>query len=151
MGFFTFAGYLFSYALVGKIWNWIPFIQSTLSTVRALFCAGLQWIFFATFPILSSFILESVFPRLRSASTFISCVVVATYSMTPLFFNALFVSVPFFGRILTVLSMATFVYLLYYGYRIYAKQDVWRSAIFTAALVGLFAIIRQMFVFVIGF
>jgi hypothetical protein len=149
MGVLPFSGYLFSYTVVGKIWSTFPFIQSTLPVTRALMCAGLQWVFFATFPMLSSLLLDLVSGRRMPDPH--SCAFVSTYSMMPLFVAALFVSVPFVGRILAVLGFSTFLYLVYFGYRIHLKQSVLRSGLITFFLAALFALIRQMFVFVIGF
>src|SRR3972149_11488086 len=118
MGILPFSGYLLLYTITGKIWNMWPFIQSTLSVTQGLMCEGLQWIFFATFPILSALLLETILGRHRSFPESSSCTVVTTYTVTPLFMAALFVGGSFFGRILAVLAIATFLYLLYFGYRI---------------------------------
>lgn len=149
MGILPFAGYLFSYNITGKVWSVWPFIQSTLSVTRGLMCAGLQWIFFATFPLLSSLLLEAITKRDNKSSD--DFLLICTYSMVPLFLAALFVGVPFVGRVSAVLGMAAFLYFLFYGYRIYHRQTVFRSAAYTLAVGFLFALIRQMFVFVIGF
>jgi hypothetical protein len=151
MGILPFSGYLFSYTITGKVWSVWPFIQSTLPVTRGLMCAGLQWVFFAVFPILSSLLLEALLGRLKLFPDARSCSVICTFSMTPLFLAALFVGAPFFGRIFAVLGMATFLYLLYFGYRIYLKQSILRSGAMAFAVGALFALIRQMFVFVIGF
>ncbi|PWT87666.1 MAG: hypothetical protein C5B54_11940 [Acidobacteria bacterium] len=151
LGILVFAGYLFSYSVVGRVWNYWPFIQSTLSIVRGIMCAGLQWVFFATFPVLSSLILDSLFVKERPSPWLNSWVVVCTYSATPLFIAALFVGIPFFGRIAAVLGSATFIYLLFYGYRNYCRHSIVRSALLTLLVFLLFAVIRQMFVYVIGF
>jgi len=145
------SGYLFSYTVVGQIWSTWPWIQTTLSVLRGIMCAGLQWMFFATFPLISSLVLDATLGRRSSGVDFNSRVLIATYSMTPLFIAGLFVGVPFVGRIAVTLCFATFLYLLYFGYRIHAAQGVLRSAVIATAIAGLFALIRQMFVFVIGF
>ena len=151
MGLFPFAGYLFSYTIVGKIWNLWPFIQTTLTVPPALIFAGMQWIFFMIFPALSALILEFLLTRWKQAPLWHSSMTITTYSMVPLCLAALFASVPFFGRIFAVAAVATFLYLHYYGYRIYLEQSFLRSAGMTLAVMILFALIRQMFVFVIGF
>ncbi len=145
------SGYLFSYTVVGQIWSTWPWIQTTLPVTRGLMCAGLQWMFFSTFPLISSLVLDAVLNRGSSTVDFGSRVLIATYSMTPLFIAGLFVGVPFVGRIAVTLCFATFLYLLYYGYRIHAAYGVARSAAIATAIAVLFALIRQMFVFVIGF
>jgi len=145
------SGYLFSYTVVGQIWNTWPWIQTTLSVTRGLMCAGLQWMFFATFPLISSLVLDALLSRSASGVDFSSRVLIATYSMTPLLIAGLFVGIPFVGRIAVTLCFATFLYLLYSGYRIHAAQGIIRSAVVASAIAILFALIRQMFVFVIGF
>lgn len=146
MGFFAFAGYLFSYSLVGRIWNWWPFVQTTMPVTRALMCAGLQWVFFATFPLMSALILERLFRNTRLNAI----VAVTAYSMTPLYVAALLVGIPFVGRMAAVLGSTTFLYLLYHGYRVYCGCRILRSFAMTATVFAVFAVIRQMFVYVIG-
>ena len=150
MGSLPFSGFFFHYAVLGKIWNMWPWVQSILPVLRALMCALLQWIFFATFPILSAMLIEFLFKWLRPPSLN-SCATVVTYSMTPLFVTSLFVSVPFFNKILPVLSFSASLYLLFSGYRLYLRQGIAKSAIFTLVTGALFASIRQIFIFVIGF
>jgi hypothetical protein len=150
MGLLPFSGFFFHYAVLGKIWNVWPWVQSILPVLRALMCALLQWIFFATFPILSAMLIEFLFKWLHPPSLN-SCTIVSTYSLTPLCLTSLFVSVPFFNQILPVLSFSTFLYLLFTGYRIYLRQGIAKSAVFTLVTGALFASIRQIFVFVIGF
>ena len=145
------SGYLFSYTVIGQIWSVWPWIQTTLPVTRGLMCAGLQWMFFATFPLVSTLLLDPFVSRSASGVDFNARVLIATYSMTPLYVAGLFVGVPFVGRIAVTLCFSTFLYLLYFGYRIYAAQGVLRSGIVAMAVAILFALIRQMFVFVIGF
>ena len=151
LGLFPFSGYLFSYTIVGKIWSTWPFIQTTLTVPPALIYAGMQWILFFIFPALSALILEFFFARLRPAPHWNSAMVITTYSMVPLCLGVLFISVPFAGRVITVAALATFLYLHYYGYRIYLEQSILRSTAMTLAVTVLFVLIRQMFVFAIGF
>lgn len=150
MGFMAFSGYLVSYAAVGHIWNYWPFIRTTLPILRAIFCAGLQWIFFAVFPILSSIVLDFVLVRKRPSNQMNSWLFVCTYSLTPLYIAALFVGIPFIGRLFAVLSLATFAYMLYFGFRTYCRHSFVRSIVITCVVFVLFAFIRQMFVYVIG-
>jgi hypothetical protein len=114
-------------------------------------CAGLQWVFFATFPLLSSLILDFLVVREKPSRDLNAWLVVCTYSLTPVAVAALFVGVPFLGRIGTVIGPATFLYLLFHGYQTYCRHTVTRSAVLAGVVFVLFAIIRQMFVFVIGF
>lgn len=150
LGVFPFAGYLFSYTVVGKVWSVFPWIQTTLTVPPALIYAGMQWIFFVTFPALSALILESLISRWNPPE-WNSAMLVTTYSMTPFYFATLFIAVPFVNRVLTVFAVATFLYLHYYGYRLYLGQSIVRSAAMTFAVMILFVLIRQMFVFAIGF
>ena len=150
MGLLPFSGFFFHYAVLGKVWNFWPWVQSILPVLRALMCALLQWIFFATFPMLSAMLIEFLFKWMRPPSLN-SFTIVATYSLTPLCVTSLFVSVPFFNEILPVLSFSAFLYLLFSGYRLYLRQGVAKSAVFTLVTGALFASIRQIFVFVIGF
>lgn len=151
MGLLPFSGFLLYYALIGQIWNWIPFIRTSLPVTRALMCAGLQWVFFLTFPLLSTLALDLFSPTHHTGSEFNSRLIVSTYSMTPLFLASFFVGIPFVSRVLIVLAFSTFVYLLFYGYRLYAHKSIVRSVAATIVITLLFAVIRQMFVFVIGF
>jgi hypothetical protein len=150
MGLFAFSGYLFSYTIVGKIWNWWPFVRTTVPVARAIMCAGLQWVFFAVFPMLSSLLTDFLVGRKWSLDVD-SLQVIVTYSMTPVYVASLFVGIPFFNRTITFLAMCTFLYLLYFGYRIYLKQSVWRSILLSLIIAFLFSMIRQMFIYVIGF
>ena len=150
MGLMAFSGYLISYAAIGHIWNYWPFIRTTIPILRAIFCAGLQWVFFAVFPVLSSIILDFLFVRKRPSSEMSSWLFVCTYSMTPLYLASLVVGVPFIGRMSAFIALATFAYMLYFGYRIYCRLSMVRSIALTCVVFVLFAFIRQMFVYVIG-
>jgi hypothetical protein len=39
---------------------------------------------------------------------------------------------------------------LYFGFRVYLKQTIWRSLVLTLLVAALFSLIRQMFIYVIG-
>jgi hypothetical protein len=136
---------------VGRIWNDWPFISSTLPVLRGLMCAGLQWIFFATFATICSLLLEYLFLRAGSSGRRQALTVVSTCSMVPMHLAALFAGVPFVSRTTTLLGVYTFLYLFFYGCRRLLGLGVVRSAAMTLAAIALFALIRQMFVFVIGF
>jgi hypothetical protein len=151
LGFFPFAGYLFSYTIRGTIWNVWPFIQTTLDVGSGLVFAGMQWILFGIFPVLSSLILEMLFARSKHAVDFEQFLTISTYSMTPLSLAGLSVAVPYFDRVCTTLGFAAFLFLLYYGFRYAMKFTILRSACITFLFVVLFAVIRQMFVFAIGY
>jgi len=144
------AGYLVYYTLIGKVWNYYPFIRTTLTVPHALMCAGLQWVFFTTFPTLSSLLLNLLFSKSEANNNFQQWNVITAYAMTPLFLAALFVGVPFINGIVTTLAMAMFVYMQYYGCRIYAQQGMARSVAMTFCVGAVFAFIRQMFIHVIG-
>ena len=151
LGFFPFAGYLFSYTVRGTIWNVWPFIQTTLDVGSSLVFAGMQWILFGIFPVLSSLLLEIVFARSKQPVDFEQLLTISTYSMTPLSLAGLFVGVPYLDRICTTLGFAAFLFLLYYGFRYALNFTVVRSACNTFFFVVVFALIRQMFVFAIGY
>ncbi len=151
LGFFAFAGYLFSYTVRGTIWNVWPFIQTTMDVGSGLVFAGMQWILFGIFPLLSSLILEIVFARSKRPADFEQLLTISTYSMTPLSLASLFVGVPFFDRIFATLGFATFLFFLYYGFRYTLNFTIVRSAGSTLFFFLLFALIRQMFVFAIGY
>jgi hypothetical protein len=150
MGIFPFAGYLISYTLIGKIWNWWPFVRTTLPVTRGLMCAGLQWIFFAVFPLICSFVIDFLLSGRREAPDVNGLQVITTYSMTPLYLASMFVGVPFLNQTIIFLGTATFLYLLYFGFRVYLKQTIWRSLVLTLLVAALFSLIRQMFIYVIG-
>lgn len=151
LGFFPFAGYLFSYTVRGTIWNVWPFVQTTLDVASGLVFAGMQWILFGIFPVLSSLILQMLFARSKHPVEFEQFLTISTYSMTPLSLAGLSVAVPFLDRIGTTLGFAGFVFFLYYGCRYALNFTIGRSACITFLFVLLFAVIRQMFVFAIGY
>jgi Yip1 domain len=151
LGVFPFAGYLFSYTIRGTIWNVWPFIQTTLDVGSGLVFAGMQWILFGIFPVLSSLILHMLFARSKHPVDFEQFLTISTYSMTPLSLAALSVAVPYVDRICTTLGFAAFLFLLYYGFRYALNFTIVRSAFITFLFVVLFAVIRQMFVFAIGY
>jgi hypothetical protein len=151
LGFFPFAGYLVNYTIRGTIWNVWPFVQTTLDVGSGLVFAGMQWIFFSMFPVLSSLILDLFSSRSKAEMDFGDAVGICTYSMTPLCLGMLFVGVPYFDRILTTLGFATFLFLLYYGCRTVLRFTMVRSFWTVFLYFFLFAGIRQMFVFAIGY
>ena len=151
LGLFPFAGYLFSYTIRGTIWNYWPFIQTTLDPGSGLIYSGLQWILFASFPLLSGLILEIATARSAIPLDLANCVRIIVYSMTPLCLSTLFVGLPFFDRIFTTFGFATFVYLVYYGFRISMGYTMLRSGVITMTVLILFAVIRELFIFAIGY
>jgi hypothetical protein len=151
LGILPFAGFLVSYTVIGRIWSIWPWIQTTLPVTRGLMCAGLQWIFFSTFPVISSLLLELLFGRAGQRLEFQASAFVITYSMTPLFVVALFAGVPYLSDSAVFLGFCAFLYLLYTGYRAFAGLSVFRSILVIFLVSSLFAVIRQMFVYVIGF
>ena len=151
LGFFPFAGYLVQYTLRGTIWNVWPFVQTTLDVGSGLMFAALQWIFFAMFPVLSSLFIELLFSRSKQTLLFEEILTICTYSITPLCLSLLFIGVPFFDRISTTLGFATFLFLLYYGCRSMMKFTILRSMVVTFLVFVVFALIRQIFVFAIGY
>lgn len=151
LGFFPFAGYLVNYTIRGTIWNVWPFVQTTVDVASGLVFAGLQWIFFGIFPVVASLIVEAIHARLKRPIEFEDCVMVTTYSITPLCLSMLFVGVPYFDRILTTLGFASFLFLLYHGFRMTLGFTILRSVSITFLVFVLFALIRQMFVFAIGY
>jgi hypothetical protein len=151
LGFFPFAGYLFSYTIRGTIWNYWPFVQTTLGVESGLVFAALQWILFSIFPMISSLILELMTSRFKEQLEFQNCAVLVTYSITPLCLAALFIGVPYFDLIATTLGFATFLYLLYYGFRYFFRFTIVRSSILVLLLLVLFVFFRELFVFAIGF
>ena len=151
LGFFPFAGYLVNYTIRGTIWNVWPFVHTTLDVGSGLVFAGLQWIFFSIFPALSSLILDMLTSKWRGRIRFEDSVMITTYSLTPLCLALLFVGVPYFDRIFTTLGFFTFLFLLYSGFRIELNFTIARSLSVTLIVFILFALIRQMFVFAIGY
>lgn len=150
LGLFPFAGYSFYYTVLGRVWNNWPFVNTTLPVLRGLMCAGLQWVFFATFPTISTLILDFLFHKSRPADPR-RLTVVCTYAMVPMHLAALFVGVLFLNSSMTLLGFSAFVYLLFFGYRRYLNLGIASSVFLTLLVLVLFALIRQMFVFVIGF
>ena len=151
LGFFPFAGYLFSYTIRGTIWSYWPFIQTTLGVGSGLVFASLQWILFSTFPVVSALMLEFLTSRSKYRLEFNSCALLVTYSFTPLCLSTLFVGIPYVDRIATTFGFATFLYLLYYGFRYFLHFTIVRSTIFAALLLILFVFFRELFVFAIGY
>lgn len=151
MGATAFIGYFFSYVVVGQIWNWWPFVRTSVPFLRGVMCAGLQWIFFASFPMISSLVVDFLFSRSKSKVEFRDSLLIVTYSMAPLYLAALFVCVPYLQYTTGYLGPLAFGYLLYFGYRRCSGQTVLRSLLLVAIISLLFAFIRQMFVYVIGF
>jgi hypothetical protein len=151
LGFFPFAGYLVNYTIRGTIWNVWPFVHTTLDVGSGIIFAGLQWIFFCIFPALSALILDLLTSKWSGRIEFEDCVKITTYSMTPLCLSMLFVGVPYFDRVFTTLGFFTFLFLLYYGFRIELNFTIARSLSVTLLIFILFALIRQMFVFAIGY
>jgi Yip1 domain len=150
LGFFPFAGYLFFYTITGTIWSFWPFIQTTQDVGSGLVFAVLQWILFATFPAICALILETLSARSKSPISLNSCIMVMAYSFTPLCLCTLFVGIPYVDRIMTIMGFATFLYLLYYGFRLSFGYTIARSMFSTLLVLVLFAFLRQMFVFAIG-
>lgn len=151
LGFFPFAGYLVNYTIRGTIWNVWPFVQTTLDVGSGLVFAGLQWIFFGLFPVLSSIILDIVTSGRKRRLEFEDSFTITAYSLTPLCLSLLFAGVPYFDRVFTTLGFATFLFLLYYGFRIRLKFTILNSLLSVFLIFVLFALIRQMFVFAIGY
>jgi hypothetical protein len=151
MGIFPFSGYLFNYTIVGRVWSTWPYINTTMTVQRGLMCAALQWIFFVTFPILASLILDRVFRKWKITSNPNDWTLILTYSLTPIYLAGLVVGIPFAGRITAVLSMSMFIYLVYFAIRLYLRQEMKRSVVITGCVFILFAVVRQVFVYVIGF
>ena len=151
LGFFPFAGYLFSYAIRGTIWNFWPFVQTTLDVGSSLVFAALQWILFAIFPAVAALILEIVTSRSRRKLEFHPVILLITYSFTPLCLSALFIGVPYLDRLLSTIGFATFLYLLYYGFRTFLQFTIGRSFVSTGLVVILFVLFRELFVFAIGY
>jgi|GEM_PF-3195856 len=150
LGFFPFAGYLFLYTIHGTIWNYWPFVRTTLDVGSGLVFAGLQWILFSTFPALCALILEILTARSKRPMDLDRSMMLIAYSLTPLCLSALFVGVPYLDRVLSTMGFATFLYLLFYGFRLSLGYTLVRSAVSTLLVFVLFAFIRELFVFAIG-
>lgn len=151
LGFFPFAGYLFSYTIRGTIWNYWPFVQTTLDVGSALVFASLQWILFGIFPVLGALVLEFLTSRLKQKFDFHNVALLITYSLTPLCLSALFMGVPYLDRVLTTFGFATFLYLLYYGFRNFLRFTIVRSLVSMLLVLLVFAFVRELFVFAIGY
>ena len=151
LGFFPFAGYLVNYTIRGTVWNVWPFVHTTLDVGSGLVFAGLQWIFFSIFPVISALIMDTLTSKWRRGVPFDDSVTITTYSMAPLCLAMLFVGLPYFDRIFTTLGFFTFLFLLYSGFRTELKFTIVRSLSMTLLVFILFALIRQMFVFAIGY
>ena len=149
LGFFPFAGYLVNYTIRGTIWNIWPFVHTTLDVGSGLVFAGMQWIFFSVFSLLASLFLDMI--GMRWKVQFEHSLGIITYAITPLSLSLLFVGVPYVDRILTTLGFAAFLFLLYYGFRLVLSFTILRSLGTTFGVFVLFALIRQMFVFAIGY
>lgn len=151
LGLFPFAGYMFHYTVIGKIWNYWPFMHSTLTIPYALICAGMQWVLFTTFPFVCAMILERVSHRFSPDFSWSRVWMVLTYSMTPLLLATLFIGIPFVERLAALFGFSTFAYLLFFGLRTALRQRMIASTLWTLVVLVLFAAYRQMFVTVIGF
>jgi hypothetical protein len=151
LGFFAFSGYLFSYTIRGKVWNVWPFIHTTLDVGSGIVFAALQWILFATFPVLASLLMEMITSRAQERVDFYDALDLITYSLTPLVLSTLFIGVPYVDRILTTMGFATWIFLLYYGFRYSFAFTIARSISMTLIVFALFAMIRELFVFAIGY
>ena len=150
-GFFAYAGYTFSYAVTGRVWNYWPFVQTTLTVQDSMMRALMQWIFFGIFPFLASLLLQLITRRQNDENDWNLNVLIVTYSLTPVPLAALFVGIPFVHRITALLAVSTFLYLTYFGYRTYAGRTILSAAAHTFCVALLFVLIRQVFVYAIGF
>jgi hypothetical protein len=151
VSFFVFAGFLFNYTIVGQIWNLWPFEHTTLTVGRAIPCAILQWVLYATFPLTSTFFIDAVVSRKSSHQESKQRLIITAYALTPLCLSLLFVGIPFLDKALVVLGIAMFLYSLFYGYRIVLNQTILRSFFMTMATYAFYEILRNVFVYVIGF
>ncbi len=151
ISFFVFAGFLFNYTITGQIWNLWPFEHTTLTVGRAIPCAILQWVLYATFPISSTFFVDAVISRKSSHQESKQRLIITAYALTPLCLSLLFVGAPFLNKAFVTLGIATFLYSLFYGYRIILNQTILRSFFMTAATYVFYEILRNVFVYVIGF
>jgi hypothetical protein len=151
LGFFPFAGYLCLYTIRGTIWNYWPFVQTTLDVGSGLVFAALQWILFAIFPVLCAQLLEIGTSRSTVRLDINTSTRLIAYSLTPVCLATLFIGVPYFDRIVVTIGLITFLYLQYYAFRISLGFTILRSAILTLCVLVLFTFIRELFVFAIGF
>jgi hypothetical protein len=151
ISFFVFAGFLFNYTITGQIWKLWPFEHTTLTVGRAIPCAILQWVLYATFPINSTFFIDAVISRKSSHQESKQRLIITAYALTPLCLSLLFVGIPFLQKAFVTIGIATFLYSLFYGYRIILNQTILRSFFMTAATYVFYEILRNVFVYVIGF
>ncbi len=151
LGLFPFSGYLFAYTVRGTIWNVWPFVHTTLDVGSGLVFASLQWILFAVFPVLASLILERIASRLNLSFDFSRASVVATYALTPLSLGLLFAGVPYLDRVFSTFGFSAFPYMLYYGFRSFMQYSISASSAMASLYAALFILIRQLFVFAIGY
>ncbi len=151
ISFFVFAGFLFNYTITGQIWNLWPFKHTTLTVGRAIPCAILQWVLYATFPVTSTFFIDAVVSRKSTLQESKQRMIITAYAITPLCVSLLFVGIPFLHRAVVVLGIATFVYSLFFGYRIVLGQTILRSAFMASVTYIFYEALRNVFVYVIGF
>ena len=151
VSFFVFAGFLFHYTITGKIWNYYPFEHTTLTVGRSIPLAIVQWMFYATFPAASTFIMDATFFRKSSSAESKQRMIVSAYALTPLCVAWLFVGVPFLHKPTIVLGLAIFAYSLFYGYRTILGYTILRSLVLTGATYVLYEVFRNVIVYVIGF
>jgi hypothetical protein len=114
-------------------------------------CAILQWVLYATFPISSTFFIDTVVSRKSSHQESKQRLIITAYALTPLCVSLLFVGIPFLHKALVTIGIATFLYSLFYGYRIILNQTILRSFFMTAATYVFYETLRNVFVYVIGF
>lgn len=151
ISFFVFAGFLFNYTITGQIWNLWPFEHTTLTIGRAIPCAILQWILYATFPLISTFFIDVTISRKSSQQESRQRLIITAYALTPLCLSLLFIGAPFLNKAFVTLGIAVFLYSLFYGYRIILNQTILRSFFMTVATYVFYEILRNVFVYVIGF
>jgi hypothetical protein len=151
VSFFVFAGFLFHYTITGQIWNYYPFEHTTLTVGRAIPCALVQWMFYAIFPSVNTFLMDATFLRKSASTDSKQRLIVAAYALTPLCLSWLFVGVPFLHKPTIVLGLAIFAYSLFYGYRKFLGYTILRSAMLTAVTYVIYEAFRQVIVYIIGF
>ncbi|HSE40744.1 MAG TPA: hypothetical protein VLH08_08265 [Acidobacteriota bacterium] len=151
VSFFVFAGFLFHYTITGQIWNYYPFEHTTLTVGRAIPCAIVQWMLYATFPAVNTFLMDATIFRKSTLAESKQRLIVVAYALTPLCISWLFVGVPFLHKPTVVLGLAIFAYSLFFGYRILLGYTLLRSAILTGATYVLYEIFRQIVTYLIGF
>ena len=127
ISFFVFAGFLFNYTITGQIWNLWPFEHTTLTVGRAIPCAIMQWVLYATLPLTSTFFIDATISRKSSRQESKQRLIITAYALTPLCLSLLFIGAPFLNRALVTLGIAVFLYSLFYGYRIILNQTILRS------------------------